>query len=137
MDVQLEFVFNKRSQPGELNGNWRHGRSAKHYYYTKRSREKHRDKHNARNKLYRALKSGKLIKQPCIFCGSIKSEFHHEDYNKPLMGHWLCRREHVFFDNLLRKGFCIKDFILLCMVILSRSTQNSSVIGLKDRSKNK
>lgn len=42
----------------------------------------------------RALKSGKLIRQPCEACGSPDSLAHHEDYEKPLEVHWLCELHH-------------------------------------------
>ena len=45
-----------------------------------------------------ALRSGRLIPQPCEKCGAAKVEMHHEDYLKPLEVRWLClpchRREH-------------------------------------------
>jgi hypothetical protein len=38
-----------------------------------------------------ALKTGRLMPQPCEHCGSIeKVEAHHEDYFKPLEVMWLC-----------------------------------------------
>jgi hypothetical protein len=42
-----------------------------------------------------ALRDSKLFKTPCIVCGSLKSEAHHEDYSKPLEVIWLCRRHHM------------------------------------------
>lgn len=46
------------------------------------------------NAVSRAIKSGKLIRQPCVKCGSIKSLAHHEDYDKPLDVVWLCQPCH-------------------------------------------
>ena len=49
-----------------------------------------RHKFEARWLTHRAVKAGKLIKQPCEQCGSIKVQAHHKDYSKPLDVMWLC-----------------------------------------------
>lgn len=36
------------------------------------------------------LRSGKIVKQPCIFCGNKKVHGHHFDYSKPKEVVWLC-----------------------------------------------
>lgn len=41
-----------------------------------------------------AVRSGKLVRQPCERCGEIKSLAHHEDYDKPLEVVWLCQPCH-------------------------------------------
>lgn len=42
-----------------------------------------------------AVRTGRLIKQPCIRCGSRRNiHAHHEDYFKPLEVMWLCRTCH-------------------------------------------
>jgi hypothetical protein len=41
-----------------------------------------------------ALKSGKLIRQPCEVCGAVKTDAHHDDYSQPLAVRWLCRSHH-------------------------------------------
>jgi len=38
---------------------------------------------------------GRLIQQPCEVCGSPESEKHHDDYTKPLVVRWRCRRHHL------------------------------------------
>ena len=43
----------------------------------------------ARNKVYRAVRSGRLVRQPCA-CGNPQSHAHHHDYTKPLDVRWLC-----------------------------------------------
>jgi len=53
------------------------------------------EKHNAHNIVNRALRSKKLIKTPCVVCGNLRSEAHHEDYSKPLEVIWLCRTHHA------------------------------------------
>jgi hypothetical protein len=47
------------------------------------------------SKLSKAIKSGRVKKTPCIVCGSVKSQAHHEDYSKPLDVTWLCVRHHA------------------------------------------
>lgn len=48
-----------------------------------------------RGKLYRAVKTGKIKKQPCEVCGNPKADAHHDDYNSPLEVRWLCRSHHA------------------------------------------
>ena len=70
-----------------------------------RSQDKRRTKcHNA---VARAIKSGELVKSPCIKCGDINSLAHHEDYDKPLEIIWFCQpchsQRHKEINKLLRK----------------------------------
>lgn len=51
------------------------------------------ERKNAQAKVYRALASGKLTKQPCFVCGEI-AEAHHPDYSRPLDVVWLCASHH-------------------------------------------
>lgn len=53
------------------------------------------DKRRAHCKVYRALKSGLLVKQPCAVCGSHEVEAHHPDYSRPLDVVWLCIPHHA------------------------------------------
>ena len=48
----------------------------------------------AHSRVYRAIRNGTLVKQPCIKCGEVKSLAHHEDYDKPLDIMWLCQPCH-------------------------------------------
>ena len=61
----------------------------KKYYY------KYQKRVIARRKLFLFIKRGLMKKLPCIICGDIKSEAHHESYNKPLEVIWLCRKHHT------------------------------------------
>jgi len=57
--------------------------------------EKYPIKAEAR-KIYKyALKTGKLVKEPCCVCGALEVDGHHEDYYKPLEVVWLCRAHHA------------------------------------------
>lgn len=42
----------------------------------------------------KALREGKLVKQPCGVCGEAEVEAHHPDYDKPLEVVWLCKKHH-------------------------------------------
>ncbi len=50
---------------------------------------------NARSYLHVYIKRGKVNRGPCEKCGSTKVQAHHEDYNKPLEVHWLCKLHHL------------------------------------------
>jgi hypothetical protein len=54
-----------------------------------------------------AVKSGKLIKCPCIMCGDKNSVGHHPDYSKPLNVVWLCNKHHLETHRILRDGFIL------------------------------
>lgn len=57
-------------------------------------REEDHRRQYAHGKVSRAIKSGKLVRSPCIRCGEPKSLAHHEDYDKPLDVMWLCQPCH-------------------------------------------
>ena len=52
------------------------------------------DKALARSLVARALRAGKLTRQPCEACGAARSQGHHDDYAKPLEVRWLCFTHH-------------------------------------------
>ena len=56
--------------------------------------EQVKQRHNTRRVTRRAIKSGKLIRQPCIMCGEIEVDAHHPDYSKPLDVVWVCKKHH-------------------------------------------
>jgi hypothetical protein len=58
--------------------------------YIKQNPEKRKAHHMVSN----AIRSGKLLKQPCKICGE-KAHAHHEDYSKPLEVQWLCPTHHM------------------------------------------
>lgn len=64
-------------------------------YFAKHGREKQ----NARQRVYDAIKRGSLVRGACEKCATTQGvTAHHEDYSKPLEVRWLCRpchgREH-------------------------------------------
>lgn len=42
----------------------------------------------------KAIRDGRLTRQPCEVCGAGKVDAHHDDYDKPLEVRWLCRLHH-------------------------------------------
>ena len=58
-----------------------------------RAEDKRRQK--AHNMVRNAVKTGKLVRQPCCRCGNPKTVAHHEDYDKPLDVMWLCQVCHT------------------------------------------
>lgn len=48
----------------------------------------------ARRQVTAAIRSGRLVRQPCEICGERRSEAHHEDYSRSLDVRWLCRKHH-------------------------------------------
>lgn len=55
---------------------------------------KYPEKQRARLLTAYAVRIGTLIKKPCIICGELKVEAHHEDYTKPMEIIWFCRKHH-------------------------------------------
>lgn len=67
---------------------------SKKYLFTKKWRQSHPEKYKAHTKLNWAIRRGIKTKLPCIICGEVKVDAHHEDYSKPLEVVWLCRFHH-------------------------------------------
>ena len=42
----------------------------------------------------KAIRAGKITKQPCFVCGEMVVEGHHPDYSDPLQVVWLCMEHH-------------------------------------------
>lgn len=61
----------------------------------KRWRTNNPQKVSARHKVKDAIKRGDLVRLPCAYCGDLKTDAHHDDYNKPLDVAWLCRKCHL------------------------------------------
>ena len=52
-------------------------------------------KHKAHALVSRAIRSGKLFREPCEKCGEVEPiHAHHDDYAKPLNIRWLCSKHH-------------------------------------------
>lgn len=81
----------------------------KRYETDRRARRRHEAKYPekaaARDAVQRALRSGRLVRQPCFVCGAqhgnpdnhggiVKVEGHHPDYKHPLEVQWVCSLHH-------------------------------------------
>ena len=84
-------ILKLRKYNREYNKQWR---KKNNYSDVLRYEKKYPEKRLARLFVLSALNSGKLKKLPCIVCGSLKSQAHHEDYSKPLEVIWLCALHH-------------------------------------------
>ena len=62
--------------------------------YQLKRRNLHPGKERAYRVVFRALRTGKIIKLPCMVCGNSKSQAHHQDYRSPLKVKWLCFKHH-------------------------------------------
>tara|TARA_R110002051_G_scaffold235179_1_gene296615 strand:+ start:8092 stop:8331 length:240 start_codon:yes stop_codon:yes gene_type:complete len=57
-------------------------------------RKRHPLKYLAHLYVDNAIRIGLIKRQPCEVCGAEKVDAHHDDYSKPLLVRWLCRRHH-------------------------------------------
>ena len=92
-------VMERRREAGRLAARrWRatpHGRAKSREngrrYCTQNAIQK-----KAKDCVFRALRSGALVRGPCQVCGStVGVQAHHHDYSKPLDVAWLCSKDHA------------------------------------------
>lgn len=62
--------------------------------YQQALRDKSPGKYRARNAVSNAVRDGRLTKLPCEVCGN-SAQAHHDDYRRPLVVRWLCRKHHL------------------------------------------
>jgi uncharacterized OB-fold protein len=63
--------------------------------YKKRWSQKNKHKRRAHSRLWAALKKGIVVPGPCEKCGNVKSQAHHDNYDRPLEIRWLCALHHA------------------------------------------
>lgn len=78
-------------------------RQARRTAYIRNYEQQNPEKKAAHVAVGNAVRSGKLEKRPCTFCGTTDPvEAHHHDYSKPLDVTWLCKPCHRRFHALER-----------------------------------
>lgn len=65
--------------------------------------DEQRLKANCRAYTHMLVARGTLIRQPCEKCQNPDSEAHHDDYSKPRVIKWLCRKCHLQYHSECRK----------------------------------
>lgn len=81
-EVRAEYERRRNAKPE---------RRAKRVTYIRAMRKKSPGKFRARNAVSNAVRDGRLIKTPCVRCGSAdRVQGHHHDYRKHLDVTWLC-----------------------------------------------
>jgi hypothetical protein len=68
--------------------------TASHRNGVKRWIQANKEAATAHQLVFRAIRRGDLIRQPCQECGNPKGQAHHDDYSKPLEVIWLCAHHH-------------------------------------------
>ena len=68
--------------------------------------KKYPEKYKARAMFHYYLKTGKIKKEDCEFCGK-KAQAHHDDYSKPLDVRWLCPYHHRKVEGRLAEYYQI------------------------------
>ena len=86
-------VTSGRDQYGPKNPKWLGGISLKEK--GRRYRIKYPLKKTAHYMLTNAIRAGTVSRRPCETCGKQNAEAHHNDYNKPLVVRWLCKKHHI------------------------------------------
>lgn len=87
-------AFIKKDNKGSNNPNWKGGISKNNYHYKKLQVKRYPERVYAREKLAKAVSSGKIKRGKCQVCGKENAHAHHEDYSKPLDVQWFCRDHH-------------------------------------------
>lgn len=70
-----------------------HGKLS-HKLSNQRYYDAHPERKAANLAVTRAIRDGRLIKQPCFICGELIVEGHHPDYSQHLDVVWLCVKHH-------------------------------------------
>ena len=84
IDYYRQYDRQRASQPHRMANNFAHSQAWRNEFPNRR---------RAQGLVAYALRSGKLVKQPCWVCGE-KAVAHHPDYDRPLDVVWLCQPHH-------------------------------------------
>jgi hypothetical protein len=71
-------------------------RREQHHKYGRDYRARYPEKRKAHMAVWRAVRDGRLERQPCRICGRAEHvHAHHENYAEPLKVEWLCVNHHA------------------------------------------
>ncbi len=73
------------------------------YKYSKKWHAENKEAARVHQKVKRAVKAGKLTRQPCRDCDNPNTHAHHTDYTKPFDVIWLCAVHHIAEHTQLRR----------------------------------
>lgn len=93
-----------RKFAGANNPRWIGGVSNDNMRYRSRQIKREPVQEAARRAVQTAVRSGRLVRQPCEQCGSTPTHGHHDDYTKQLEVRWLCRPCHTAHHNAERRA---------------------------------
>lgn len=62
-----------------------------------------RAKNKVRCKSRHALRKGVLKMEPCVACGDLEVEIHHQDYSRPMDVTWVCKEHHLLITLEARR----------------------------------
>ena len=82
-----------RNEPRK-NPSWR-----TEYLAKKKADPFYRKQRHANAVIENEIQQDRLMRKPCEICGSLKTEAHHDDYDKPLEVRWLCRIHHMRYHR--------------------------------------
>jgi hypothetical protein len=85
--ARMEYAKKQRKE-------WYANNKERAFENAKKQIKKNPEKRRAHNMVSNAIRSGKLLKQPCKICGAT-AHAHHDDYAKPLEVIWLCPTHHM------------------------------------------
>jgi len=105
--IRRKDEVNRRARAWTLANPEKHIASVKHWQRTEHGKKKTslfrkawrndpikgpewRLKRRAQSRVRWAVRTGKLVRGPCVQCGEPKTHGHHSDYSKPLDVVWLC-----------------------------------------------
>lgn len=94
-----EWADNNKEYVKEYAKAWELENKDKRKAINNRSIKKHPHENKVRQQTKYAVSKGILVRMPCEVCGNIKTDAHHDDYNKPLDVRWLCRSCHAIWHR--------------------------------------
>lgn len=83
---------------------WKEANPDRHAANTISYLRRHPDRAAAGQAVRKAIREGRLARQPCEVCGTETDvHAHHEDYSRPFEIRWLCRAHHAAADVARRQ----------------------------------